>query len=405
MNKHLFLTSLIALSLVVNQANTYQAIAADNSNLETCQKIVIEQQALKKKLQTIVKEPFDININASNIEINVHKVILTSEKYLKNKLYSISSLITKSYPAKNKIITIWKDLNSNYEYKASISGEELGLYKEGRITYKKLFSMIQIEKSRMKNLTNTLEDNLEEPTNYQYKQQKELTKDVENQSTLFQPTKPIYPKENYYTPILKPIIKNDFYVSAQDNNVTVHIIARPPEDMQALKNVAYQILHKIMSKNSSLNKIQINWQEIECGYGKSASLAGIYIKDYFKKRITKGELKEVLFIATIEPTSRRLNPVMAVPRIDVPIENIRKSKDLREAANIYRSNKKYDSAIRTFKHSIKMNPNDYISYYWLGEIYKEKKEFAQAREYFNKSLGLNPDFRRADESLAKIKHK
>lgn len=403
MKKHILLTSLIGLALVVNASGNSSLKAADNSTLQNSQKTRIEQQDLQNSLQKIVTEPFDIAINASNIEINIHKVILTSDQYLKNKLYSISSMITKSYPTKENIIAIWKDLNSNYEYKASVSGEDLSMYKKGLIPYKTLFSKIQIEKSPMKNLTSTLEENLEEPTSYEYKQQEALTPYVENQSTLYQPTKPIYPKENYYTPILKPYIRAPFYITAEDNNVSVFINEAPPENIQSLKNLAYQILHQIMSKNSSLNKIEINWQAEECGFGKTVSLAGIYIKDYFTKKITQNELKEILFISTIEPTSRRLNPVMEVPRIDVPIDNIRKSQDLRDAANIYRTNKKYESAIRTFKHSIKMNPNDYLSYYWLGEIFSEQGEYAKAREYFNKSLGLNPDFRMADESLAKIK--
>ncbi len=115
-------------------------------------------------------------------------------------------------------------------------------------------------------------------------------------------------------------------------------------------------------------------------------------------------MKEVILVSSIEPTSRHLNEVLSVAKIDVPIDNLRKSKQLRQAANVFRLNKKYDSALRTYKQALKFNPNDFLSYYWMGVIYIELNDLTKAKANLNKSLGLNPQFRKADETLAKIRN-
>ncbi|MEW5820516.1 MAG: tetratricopeptide repeat protein, partial [Cyanobacteriota bacterium] len=247
----------------------------------------------------------------------------------------------------------------------------------------------------------TLESNLEEPARIYLSSQDKLVKSPipDERPNL----KPQIPPESFYTPILKPIIKEAFAVTSESNFVTINIYAKPDEDDNLLKDKAYEIMRRIMGVNPSLGKIVINWQPEQGGFGKSASLAGIYIKDFFSKKITRNELKEVIFTAAIEPESRHLNEVMDIAKVEVPIDNLRKGKELRTAANIYRQNKKYDSAIRTYEQAIQFNPNDFLSYYWIGEVYAELKEFDKAKVSLSKALGLNPDFRQADESLARIK--
>ena len=45
------------------------------------------------------------------------------------------------------------------------------------------------------------------------------------------------------------------------------------------------------------------------------------------------------------------------------------------------------------------HPNDEYSYYYLGKMHFRLKEWSQAREYFEKSLEIDPDWDSAQEEL------
>jgi tetratricopeptide (TPR) repeat protein len=359
----------------------------------------LNRDEVKTKLSSLIKEPFDVEVNVANITVNFHEVIITADDYLKNKLFSIASFLLTNEMAPAVIITSWKDLDSNYAYKAAIVKDDLEAYNKGQIDYKTLFSKIKIAKSQLQELSDSLDDNLEKT-----KLQLSPTESLVSSDT--KPViKPDIPPETFYTPILKPIIKEDFYVIASENVVSITIQSSPDSENATIRDKAYEIIRRIMGVNPSLSKIDVSWQTEQEGYGKSASLAGIYIKDFFRKKMQPYEVKEVILISSIEPRSRKLNKVSPVARMDVPVENLRKAMKLREAANVYRLNKKNDSAIRTYKRAIKYNPNDYLSYYWLGELYMDQNEFDKAEDFLNKSVGLNPEFRKADETLSKLKSK
>ena len=48
---------------------------------------------------------------------------------------------------------------------------------------------------------------------------------------------------------------------------------------------------------------------------------------------------------------------------------------------------------------IKTHPNDEYSYYYLGKMHFRLKEWTQAREYFEKSLEIDPDWGTAQDEL------
>lgn len=397
MNKKFIIVNLlfIAVCMGLSFDNALQVEA--RSRKKIIQQVQIDQKKVESDLANVIKEPFNVECNGASIVINFHEVVLTTDQYLKSKLYSIASVLLSNNIDPEVIVAIWKNINSDYEYKAAVTKDDLANYNKGLITYDLLLSKMKTVKNQAKRDT-SLDEVLEEPTKLQLSSTK-LPPAPPSQRDL----RPKIPAENFYTPILTPLVREDFDVKTDDNSVIVRVFAPPSEHDDAFERINFDIIKRIMGVNPSLARIDVLWQQEEGGFGKQASLAGIYIKDFYKKKITHNELKEVIFISTIEPESRHLNEIMDVVKLDVPIENLRKAKELRQAANIFRLNGKYDSAIRTYKHAIKFNPNDYLSYYWLGEISILLNDDKKAVSYFNKSLGLNPGFRRADESLAKLK--
>lgn len=58
--------------------------------------------------------------------------------------------------------------------------------------------------------------------------------------------------------------------------------------------------------------------------------------------------------------------------------------------NIYITEKKYDDAKKMVQEAVSANPNDWESFYLLGQLHKELSEPIKAREAFFKSAELNP---------------
>lgn len=516
----LMLLILVILSVLVNEDTTYSQ-TVDNNNIKQSP---FEVDTLKNKLSKIIKNPFFVESNDSTIVINFPQVIKTTDEYLKDQLYMIGNYLVRHKICPEVVIASWKNPDSNYAYKASITKEDLVSFRNGEIKLNDLYSKMSVAKSEMQKQDDTLMSTLDKPvaTNPQEnkdtpesqkiatspeptlkpfisvdkdktetqeitanketalntviseEKNKAETKEIatnnettpkpvvsennekiaaepvkETQTDVVKPAateapeeaakredtvkadegkliitpteeskdvssnddaskpdlKPRIPPEGFYTPILKTVISNDFNVQVENNVVLINITGKPISDDKSLRAYAYRIFNQVIRVNPSLDKISISWQPEEGAFGKTASIAGIYIKDYFRKKITQDELKEVILVDSIEPTSRHLNDVPKIALIDVPIENLRKAKELREAGIIYMQNSKEDSAIRTFKQAIKFNPNDFLSYYWLGELYIKKEDYDDAQEALTKSVSINPGFRRADEALAKIKSK
>ena len=69
-------------------------------------------------------------------------------------------------------------------------------------------------------------------------------------------------------------------------------------------------------------------------------------------------------------------------------------------AEIYFLNSNYKLAEVNFLKSIKMNPDDSISLYYLGMCNQKLSNFISAAKYFKKSIKINPQFAPAHYELA-----
>ena len=59
---------------------------------------------------------------------------------------------------------------------------------------------------------------------------------------------------------------------------------------------------------------------------------------------------------------------------------------------VYSELNQLEKAIISIKKSVKLNPNFFLGYYNIGLIYLVKKEYLQARKYFERSIFINNDF-------------
>ncbi|MEW5821694.1 MAG: hypothetical protein AB1782_15985, partial [Cyanobacteriota bacterium] len=91
----------------------------------------ISPEDINTQLKPIINEPYDVQVNNNNITINIHKIILTTDSYFKNKLYSISSYLASVNKMPDVLVTAWKGLDSNYEYKAAVVKDDLNDYNKG----------------------------------------------------------------------------------------------------------------------------------------------------------------------------------------------------------------------------------------------------------------------------------
>ena len=61
-------------------------------------------------------------------------------------------------------------------------------------------------------------------------------------------------------------------------------------------------------------------------------------------------------------------------------------------ANIYNLKKIKDAAIPEYEETLGINPNNYIAAYFLGKIYFENKEYANAEIYFKNTIEIKNDY-------------
>lgn len=367
---------------------------------------------LHNKLDKILEKPYSISQTESKTTIILHQVPSTSEQYLKTKLFTLATTLLSDLDTQKVVSAIWKELDSNYSYIAEVTKDDLLLYQKGLINFNTLMTKIttseSIESRKAANLNDAL--HYKSPKNLENANPKEFKR-----STYFNhPDVSVLKEENlsqqmdtvpkpYYTPFLKTLIRDPFTVSEEYNYLTIVIRAEPTETEEVLREKAYRIIKKVLSINPAFGKISVLWQPQEGAFGKQASLAGVYIEDYFNNKLSEKEFKDIIFISSLEPYSRRLNKVQKRMLVDVSEINIKKAKELRESADIYRVKEQFETAEKTYREAISYDPNDYLSYYWLGEIYIKQKEFNKAEEALETSLSINPDFRKADEILAKIR--
>jgi|GEM_PF-3144700 len=188
--------------------------------------------------------------------------------------------------------------------------------------------------------------------------------------------------------------------SYYDKSICIKLEESAPEDLIDQRKAAFKILKPLLTKNVSI--AEVIWQKDVSMFGKKASISNVYITDFLNKKINEEKFVGYINVELVEPLPFRKNIVKSAIFTDVSYENIAAAAKLRENADIYRILGNNDSALRIYKQVIKLNPNDYISMYWIGEIYKNLHNDVSAKKYFSKALGYSPDFKSADDALYEI---
>lgn len=76
--------------------------------------------------------------------------------------------------------------------------------------------------------------------------------------------------------------------------------------------------------------------------------------------------------------------------------------DLIEVAKFNFLSSRYEEAIKTWKRVLKLLPTDPKIYYNIAIAYKSLNQLDKAREYFKKTVEIDPDNTQAKEHLKEI---
>lgn len=126
------------------------------------------------------------------------------------------------------------------------------------------------------------------------------------------------------------------------------------------------------------------------GANKVFARAGWYRKKYLVKRFRVKE-EDITLVLELYKDSN----------INSIIENLyfflRKDKDnkisfFREAGGKFIIGKNWEMAVEAFSKVVDSNPNDHLSYYYLGLSCIHLKKLATAKGYLDKAIELKPDF-------------
>lgn len=192
----------------------------------------------------------------------------------------------------------------------------------------------------------------------------------------------------------------------ENNIITIKYKENPPENIDSQRYVALKLIKPYLKRN--ILKASVIWQKDEFSYGKIASIANIYIRDYLEKKIDSKKIADYFVLETIEPifiSKSNNNNDIGLIRPDFLAlfsENSKKAEELRQKADIYRLNALYDNAIRIYLDVISFNPEDAISHYWLGTIYLKQKNYDQAREHLVMAIKIDPKFIAANNALLEL---
>lgn len=76
--------------------------------------------------------------------------------------------------------------------------------------------------------------------------------------------------------------------------------------------------------------------------------------------------------------------------------------DLIEVAKFNFLSSRYEEAIKTWKRVLKLLPGDPQIYYNIAIAYESLNQLDKAREYFKRTVEIDPDNKQAEEHLKKI---
>lgn len=83
-------------------------------------------------------------------------------------------------------------------------------------------------------------------------------------------------------------------------------------------------------------------------------------------------------------------------------EEEKTEQDFLESGKFYFINSKFDEAAKEFEKVLIKNINNAEAYCNLGLIYENKKDFAKAKQMYNKTLELDKENKVAKEHISKI---
>jgi len=139
------------------------------------------------------------------------------------------------------------------------------------------------------------------------------------------------------------------------------------------------------------------------GANEDFAKAGWYRKKYLVKRFIVKEEDITLVLEVYKNLD--INSIKENLYIFLMKDKNNKISFFREAGEKFIISKNWEMAVEAFSKVIDSNPDDHLSYYYLGLSYIHLKKLAKAKEYLEKVIELKPDFADAYYRLAIIAEK
>lgn len=181
------------------------------------------------------------------------------------------------------------------------------------------------------------------------------------------------------------------------NEVLIKSDILPPDNFDERKIWAFQLFKPYLKSYPS--KITVFYNTQDELYKKAVSVSNIYIQSYLDKNISKENFIKSFRIELIDlkkeysPVKTAIEPQQGDIARDINVE------ELKELAYTYKISGKYNEALRIYKQVSELNQYDYISTYWIGQIYQIQLDYKNALIYYKKTLDINPDFSSAKQEL------
>ena len=120
-----------------------------------------------------------------------------------------------------------------------------------------------------------------------------------------------------------------------------------------------------------------------------------FISSMYKPKTTRTNLDEGGEIPTINITIDEIeNPTssMSQPAIKTSTVVIKKNEDFIAEGDKNCNEKNYDAAVKNYQDALQLVPNDAVTLFKIGYIYKLKEDNTKAINYYQKSIIVNPDY-------------
>jgi len=139
------------------------------------------------------------------------------------------------------------------------------------------------------------------------------------------------------------------------------------------------------------------------GANEDFAKAGWYRKKYLVKRFRAKE--EDITLALEVYKNLNMNSIIENLYFFLMKDKNNKISFFREAGKKFIISKNWEMAVKAFSKVIESNPDDHLSYYYLGLSCIHLKKLAKAKEYLDMAIELKPDFADAYYRLGIIAEK